>query len=415
MARLFTHGDGRLKTGRVAVLVFAGLLTACAMLFKVNSSVDHALVAVKHVFEPEKVPPAREKPHIKQKTARVKRPETTAVDSKMNRAQEKSPTESIRKVDPSGKENKETRRTQESTPEKPPPKSPTAQEKPPLPEKSDAAGEADSRKEPTAVDPKNVEKSPEVKPQTPESEPKTIDVAKKPKRLTGETKEPTEKSPPQKPESLGASLKEKFPEEPPRKHAVTVDQKRYKEIFHSWRMAGKKGKGKEKLPLRVENLRDSYELFQMKPVAVIRGNLFFDLTDGTRVAEKSLAEYSGTVFRVDRPWDKWGKALAAAGIRPGENCEVRYYMYDFIKEAIYARVNQAFLWCRKTGLISETLPPDSVDILGRAYVINRRGGGRFGVFVPVSLDTRDGRRIVVNPDCFQGQADVEALHQAGLL
>ena len=167
---------------------------------------------------------------------------------------------------------------------------------------------------------------------------------------------------------------EKFPEDAPREQEMTVDQKRYKDLFHSWRMAGKKGKGEEKLPLRVENLRDSYELFQMKPVAVIRGNTFFDLTDGTRVAEKSLAEYSATVFRVDRPWDKWGKAMTAAGIRPGEECEVRYYMYDFIKDAIYARVNQAFSWCRRKGLIAETLPPDSVDILGRAYVINRRGG-----------------------------------------
>ena len=210
-------------------------------------------------------------------------------------------------------------------------------------------------------------------------------------------------------------MREKSPEDTPQKREVTVDQKRYKDLFNTWRMAGKKGKGKDTLPLRVENLRDSYELFQMKPVAVIRGNAFFDLTDGTRVAEKSLEEYSATVFRVDRPWDKWGKALAASGIRRGEKVEVRYYMYDFVKDAIYARVNQAFSWCRKTGLISKDLPSTSVDVLGRAYVINRQGGGRFGVFVPVSLDTGDGRKFMVDPACFQGQADVDTLRQAGLL
>jgi hypothetical protein len=118
---------------------------------------------------------------------------------------------------------------------------------------------------------------------------------------------------------------------------------------------------------------------------------------------------------VDRPWDKWGDALAAAGIRRGEKFEVRYYMYDFIKDAIYARVNQAFSWCRESGLISKNLPENSVDVLGRAYIINRRGGGRFGVFVPVFLDIGDGRRVAVDPVCFKGQADVETLRQAGLL
>ena len=42
MARLFTKKDGRLKTGRVAIVIFAGLLITLGMLFKINSSVDHS-------------------------------------------------------------------------------------------------------------------------------------------------------------------------------------------------------------------------------------------------------------------------------------------------------------------------------------------------------------------------------------
>ena len=52
MGRLLTYADGRLRTGRVTFLVFAALLIVMSVLFKVNSSMDHAVLAVKHVFEP---------------------------------------------------------------------------------------------------------------------------------------------------------------------------------------------------------------------------------------------------------------------------------------------------------------------------------------------------------------------------
>jgi hypothetical protein len=56
-----------------------------------------------------------------------------------------------------------------------------------------------------------------------------------------------------------------------------------------------------------------------------------------------------------------------------------------------------------------------VDVLGRAFVIKQQGGGRFGVFVPVSLDTIDGQTIPIDPICFADQPDVQALQTAGLL
>ena len=68
--------------------------------------------------------------------------------------------------------------------------------------------------------------------------------------------------------------------------------------------------------MRVENLRDSYDLFQMKPVAVTRGKAFFDLTDGTRVAEKS----PGGIFRHGVPG---GQAMGQMGEGPGRAAGIR--------------------------------------------------------------------------------------------
>ena len=62
MRRLLTHSDGRLKTGRVAVMVFFLLIGSMAVLFKLSRPVDHVLVAVKHVFEPEKKPAENKTP-----------------------------------------------------------------------------------------------------------------------------------------------------------------------------------------------------------------------------------------------------------------------------------------------------------------------------------------------------------------
>ena len=473
MTGLFTNKDGRLKTGRVAILIFAGLLVALGMLFKINSSVDHALLAVKHVFEPAEIQPIREKPAVKQDIARVKSAKDKEVEQKGAQLPDETRAEEKKKVDPAPE--KAFRSDEESPPVRPPAKD-TAKVEPEtkssVSEKADAGQEVEKTLAEVAKEPpsdirkqdegrpakkeesawekvgkilakqseaktekkmavlgkaetdghivfdkaglaKIARKSPEEDPE--EQKSKTINLSKKLNRLTATSKQPIEKKQSEPSKPMASLPKKTFLDAHPDKREITVDKKQYKTLFHSWRIAGKEGKGKEKTPLRVENLRNTYDLFQMKPVAVIRGNAFLDLSDGTRVPEKSLEEYSTTVFLVDWPWDKWGKALASAGIRRGDRFEVRYYMYDFIKDAIYARVNQAFSWCSETGLIPGDLPADAVDVLGRAYVINRQGGGRFGVFVPVSLDTKDGRTVAVDPACFQGQPDVETLREAGVL
>jgi len=477
MAGLFTNKDGRLKTGRVAILVFAGLLMALGMLFKINSSVDPVLLAVKHVFEPAEVQPIREKPAVKKAIARVEPAKDKEAEQKSAQVPDETLTEKKKKVDLEKDPTPvEAARTGEKLATAEPPAKDTAKVEPetksPDLEKPNAGQEVEKAlAEAAKTPPSDVRKQdkerpvqkeesawekvgqilakqskvpPETemaipgKPETDgrivfdhvglakiaressveepeEQKSKTINLSEKLNHLTAAPEQPKDKGRSETSKTPGSLRKTNFLDANPDKREVTVDQKQYKALFHSWRVAGKERKGKEKTPLRVENLRNTYDLFQMKPVAVIRGNAFLDLSDGTRVAEKSLEEYSTTVFLVDRPWDKWGKALASAGIRRGDRFEVRYYMYDFIKDAIYARVNQAFSWCSETGLIPGDLPAGAVDVLGRAYVINRQGGGRFGVFVPVSLDTKDGRTVAVDPVCFRGQADVETLREAGVL
>jgi len=153
----------------------------------------------------------------------------------------------------------------------------------------------------------------------------------------------------------------------------------------------------------------------MKPVAVVRNKIFIDLTDGTTMPEQALEDYSSTVFLVDTPWAKWEEALAAAGIRPTDDIEVRYYMYDFVRNAIFTRANAAFNWLKEQGHIRQDAAPGGVDVFARAYVIKQQGGGCFGVFIPVSVDTGDGRSVAIDPACFAGQTDIETLRTAGLL
>lgn len=74
MAKLFIDGNGRLKSGRISLLVFGLLLLAGMLLFNLQKPVDEAVVLVRHVFEapapksaapppaaPEKKPPLNDK------------------------------------------------------------------------------------------------------------------------------------------------------------------------------------------------------------------------------------------------------------------------------------------------------------------------------------------------------------------
>jgi hypothetical protein len=64
MRNLFINRDGRLRTSRVSLVLFLGLLLSLSLLFYLQKPVDKAVVVVRHIFTaptPEKKPqPAKE-------------------------------------------------------------------------------------------------------------------------------------------------------------------------------------------------------------------------------------------------------------------------------------------------------------------------------------------------------------------
>jgi len=433
MGNLLTYKEGRLRTGRVAFLAFILLLVCLGGLFKVSRRMDKALVAVRHVFEPRqqaigqthetsKPQSARSDPEKTDtksgETAGIHSPESEIAkkgsDSPGENLQQKAAPKSAGQVTGSSAAAVGTEKTgsdqsgndTNSTGE-------TATEITAAPEESAGNVQSDpSEPKEITLDVSDKLKQIVSWSDKPEKE-KHIDIASGTKSLL--KKEDKEQA--RKPKNL--SFKQPHSISPLKvdtaNKAITVSSKQYLELFRNWQKAGNGGHGSEKIPLRVENLKNAYSLFQMKPVAVVGNRLYFDLSDSTRIPPAVLADYSTTVFRVDNPKEKWGTALEEAGVRDSDRVEIRYYMYDFIKKAIYTRTYQAFRWSMDKGLIDAGTSLGDVDVLGRAYVIRKHGGGRFGVFVPVLLDTRDGRSIAIDPICFHGQPDIEALQTAGLL
>ncbi len=198
--------------------------------------------------------------------------------------------------------------------------------------------------------------------------------------------------------------------------SITVEKDEYATLHRAWRAVGEGEKENDRLiPLRIENLRSAYNFLQMKAVVIMADESCIDLSDGSRIPAASLDRFSSTVIQVDDPWQKWGAELRRAGLRPGQSIEVRYYLYDFVRRSIYARVNQAYTWSLDQGKLESGTKPVDIDVLGRAYVVKRSGGGSFGVFVPLSLATRDGRIIDVDPLCFSNAPDIAALHADGII
>ncbi len=363
MKGLLIHKDGGLKTGRVALLIFVLLLAGSGFLFSAGRQLDTALVAVQHVFEPQPVE-AVEKEALAESVAVVN-------DQAVKEAEAKH-TES------------------------------------PAPADAPVSGEL-----PVAAEVSQQQTAPKAE-LTPAAEPEVEVQVKKPAPQIQTVAEP---------EPLRKKVSEQTPVAEPlviqerqtSTAELSVAPDRYLELLQSWNNSGSEEVRSAPIPLRVENLRQSFALFQMKVVAVnVRGQMF-DLADGSRLPSAALDDYSATVFVVENPWPQWGDALKSAKFRSGEPVQVRYAMYPFVKNAIYARSRQAFEWCKASGHIAADTRPEQVDVLGRTFVINRKGGGRFGVFVPVSLIAQDGRTIAISCEAFAGQADVEALRQAGMM
>jgi hypothetical protein len=202
----------------------------------------------------------------------------------------------------------------------------------------------------------------------------------------------------------------------PAGNGIELASEEYLTVYEKWRRSGDVlDPDRQGMSLRIMDLEQVYDLFQMKVVAFREQAPFMDLTDNTRVAPQSLDDYSGTCFVVARPWDKWGDALSRAGFRKTDALEVRYYTYDFVRNAIFARAARAVEWSAAAGLPAD-VDLSRADVLGRAYGMNRSGGGAFGVFVPVQVDFGSGMSVTVDPlACFPDEPDILALNRAGLL
>ena len=463
MPRLLTEKNGRLRTGLVAILLFSILIASAGFLFELKKPMESAMVAVKHVFEPQideakKAIPEPVKRVVKKVVKAVA--ESKAVTEKKelvppvkiagkkadapnsggelpkkpiqelarNAEKETSKKPGAKPVKPEDSDQTRPRETVKAKPlvaKKPedavqtdPPDSPEIQL-----DVSDQLKRVIAWGEPEKDDPKVdltagmnrlLKKETDTKRSAVQLNAKPLDDAIK-KKMDDQPKEISIAKDPllpkrpivsKSPDHLGSNREER---------SITLPSKEYLRLFRKWRTVGAGSENGGKVPLRVENLRSAYALFQMKPVAIVGKRLHYDLTDRTRIPEASLAEYSTTVFHVDDPWDKWGDSLSESGIRESDTLEVRYYMYDFVKNAIYTRAHQAAAWSKETGRIKADTKLSEIDVLGRVFVIKQQGGGRFGVFVPIALDIAGGQTIPIDPACFAGQPDVRALQTAGLL
>ncbi|CCK78252.1 uncharacterized protein TOL2_C00820 [Desulfobacula toluolica Tol2] len=214
-----------------------------------------------------------------------------------------------------------------------------------------------------------------------------------------------------------AVLDDKMMKHRSQKDRLTLPSKEYFDAYNQWQAQGQSlDKDKKPVPLRIQHLEKAYDLFQMKVVAFKNKMPHTDLGDGSRVAGPSLSEFSTTCFVVANPWEKWGQALEESGFNKKDDVQVRYYTYEFVRNAIYARAMTAFEWSLEKKGLPLTTDPSRADVLGDVYAVHKDGGGRFGVFVPRRVDFQSQDSVKIDPmACFKGQKDIEALVKAGLL
>ena len=410
MKNLFSHKDGRLKTGRLAILVFIGLLICSGLLFKAKKPVDQVLVKVSHVFDAEQQieEPAKE-PEKNIKPDEVKPEPQDTIKASLPKPEKKKKLNKVKKAS-SLADNKKDNSQEEST----------VISKNPISGKSLAGLKKETEASSAAADNKERVEFPKIPlaaaPKQEKKEPVRLDVSKK---LAAYSKIDPSKTKQKKPIQIHSGFADKLASQKnskPNTNEIELEHAEYMDLMHSWNTSGKTpDETTNTIPLRVENLKSTYDLLQMKPVAVVNGSKYIDLTDGSRLSPEGLKNYCSTAFQVNDPWGKWGTELTRSGINKRERLEVRYYMYGFIRNAIYNRVQQAFNWSKQNGLIDPSTSESDVDVLGRTFIINRQGGGRFGVFVPLEINTATGQRVAVDPTSFNDQPDVQALMVAGVL
>jgi len=393
MKTLFKHGNGRLKTSRIAFLVFVTLLVCLSFAYKMGKTADKVFVKIEHVFEAEK-----------------------------KEDKQKEPVADINKIIEKAIPDKKPEIKQEKTSDAEPEQKPVSIKSEKLAETKVAKPVVKPIPE---IKPKAIKKNLPVKKAKPEITSQTVA-----NRMPGEIKV-VEKAQKKKTKSaekdqlrftLAQDLKlntdnKSLRAENANKETLKLSSKEYFEVYKQWKEQGKAmDKGKTLVGLRIHNLEHVYDLFQMKAVVIKEGVPHTDLEDESRVANAALSEFSSTCFIVSNPWEKWGSALKESGFSQRDDIEIRYYTYEFVRDSIYARALKAFEWSVAKQNLPEDTDPSTADVLGIVHAVNKTGGGSFGVFVPKRVDFDSGVFVDIDPlACFKGQKDIEALSRVGLL
>lgn len=443
----------RLKVTRITLLVFMVLLLVFSGVYKVTRSVNQVLVKIEHVFEPEPEN-AIEKASSEVVSKPIPpKPEDTAPESKP--LPEKA-VEKVAEVKPEPKPEPKTEPPEAKvaqTPVEPEKRQPSKAVEPEPAAAPLKTLELETAASETPAPPAN--DKPEQKPSSPDKSepekaaerlaartlaarlpqdrtPKEQSVDKKPVQLMteadiqmlrqgGPASEKIEQTPEKGVRIVTGKMQDMMDrsksEKPGAKGEVTLPSRDYFEVFRQWQASGEKlDKDKSLVALRIENLEQVYDLFQMKVVAVKEGKPHTDLVDRTRIAENSLSDFSSTCFLVSSPWEKWGDSLKESGFNKDDKIQIRYYTYNIVRNAIYARAMQAFEWSVKQNNLPQDIKPGDADVLGEVHALKRKGGGSFGVFVPRRVDFAGHGSVKIDPlVCFAGQKDIEALSNAGLL
>lgn len=382
MKGVFTKSDGQLRTGLISVGLFMLLLIIPGIAMQLNQQAEQVLIKVRHQFEakPEAVAPSSvEKTPEQGKTV-------PAAAAQTRPEQQTAAARSAEETSPPAENTPIAAQIQESAAEK---------------------SEAGARTEQPHQD--SASGQPVIQNVTMEDDAQVVEVALP--EAQSVSAPGVEKASRPAEETRLVSLQ---PVTAEAVQSLSVSKEEYPQLFHAWRTLGGKETATEKPALLVENLRQAFDSFNMKPVAQKDGKNF-DLVDGSLLPDGLLSSYTATVFQVDSPWKDWEPMLTKLNLKKGSNLDVRYYMYDFIHNAIYRRAHQAIAWAKQQGRLDPEQSIQSLEVRGQAFAIKQQSGGRFGVFVPRQIRTATGQIVAVEPAAFAGQQDVALLQQAGML
>lgn len=371
MRTLFKYPDGRLRTSRISLLVFIGLIVSFSVIYQARKPAEKVMLQVSHVLEKaEPVEPVQPPPEPEAKPPEATQPKATQPIAERPEAKQPKAAQPVAKQ-PDTKKTEVAKQVPAAAKEKAAPQKTAAVPKKAVPEPAPAA--------------------------------KTKAAAKKTESIS-------------KPRNQEEPFRT-FAAAEPENNTVEFASRTYYDLLKQWQEQGAElDHEKTLVGLEIFNLEKVYNLFQMKVVAVKGGVPHTDLGDQTRIAQASLDEFSSTCFVVGSPWLKWGDQLKASGFEENEAVQVRYYTYDFVRNAIYARAMKAFEWAVNSSGMAGNADPSTAKVTGAVYEIRKAGGGSFGVFVPQQVAFNSSKIVTIDAlACFKGAADINALHQAGKL